>query len=309
MKNFLYYSLLLALALSCQGNVKENQGQSANGDPLKGFWNRVGTIQSVNGQRIDTIYYSDTKTENFHYHQIKGYIDGSVIFIINAGDSVNNPWKGGAGGYGKFTTNSKNSVSENFSGGTGFFGSFVKYYKDSLNIPYWNIDLKTELTDKSYQQFMGETTEEYYSKMPAAAPKSELDGVWKRIYEIIYVNGVPVDTTSVSSDALLDVKVMHEGHFIYQVDLTALNDSDKPQYGGYGAYGKFDYDGKGNLVEYSQIRSGMGYTPTPKNEKIDGDYKTVSFYNEDLFLQIDKDTLSQGNNGRFRGLVYKRIKN
>ena len=46
-----------------------------------------------------------------------------------------------------------------------------------------------------------------------------------------------------------------------------------------------------------------------KNEKIDGDYKTISFYNEDLFLQIDKDTLSQGNNGRFRGLVYKRIKN
>ena len=308
MKNFLYSCLLLSIVLSCQGNGK-NQSQSSDEDPLTGFWNRVGTIQSVNGQRIDTIYYSDTKTEDFHYHQIKGYIDGSVIFILNAGDSINNPWRGGGGGYGKFTSNSKNSVSENFIGGTGVFGAWVNYSKVSLNIPYWNIDLKTELTDKSYQQFMGEKTEEYYSKIPAAAPKSDLDGVWKRIYEIIYVNGVPVDTTSVSSDALLDVKVMHEGHFIYQVDLTALNDSDKPQYGGYGAYGKFDYDGKGNLVEYSQIRSGMGYSPTPKNEKIDGDFKTVSFYNEDLFLQIDKATLNQGNNGRFRGLVYKRINN
>ena len=46
---------------------------------------------------------------------------------------------------------------------------------------------------------------EYYEKMPSL-PKSKIDGVWKRAYEISYVNGVAVDTTKVPTDALLDLK-------------------------------------------------------------------------------------------------------
>ena len=40
---------------------------------------------------------------------------------------------------------------------------------------------------------------------------------WKRAYEIIYVNGVAVDTTSVPSDAILDLKVIKDGYFLFKL--------------------------------------------------------------------------------------------
>ena len=58
--------------------------------------------------------------------------------------------------------------------------------------------------------------------MPSLPKKSKIDGVWKRSYEIIYVNGVAIDTTSVPSDVILDVKVMKDGYFLYQVDRTKI---------------------------------------------------------------------------------------
>ena len=74
---------------------------------------------------------------------------------------------------------------------------------------------------------------EFYEKMPSLS-KSKIDGVWKRAYEIIYVNGVAVDTTSVPSDVILDVKIIKDGYFLVQVDQTNLIKDPKKEYGGGG---------------------------------------------------------------------------
>ena len=63
---------------------------------------------------------------------------------------------------------------------------------------------------------------EYYEKMPSLS-KSKIDGVWKRAYEIQFVNGVAVDTTSVPSDVILDTKIIKDGYFIFQVDKQKLH--------------------------------------------------------------------------------------
>ena len=46
------------------------------------------------------------------------------------------------------------------------------------------------------------------------------------------MNGIAVDTTSVPSDAVLDVKIFSNGYYAYQVDETGLFDSDEPMFGG-----------------------------------------------------------------------------
>ena len=38
-------------------------------------------------------------------------------------------------------------------------------------------------------------------RLPDVTPKNKIDGAWKRVYQINYVNGIPVDTTSVPNDA------------------------------------------------------------------------------------------------------------
>ena len=82
---------------------------------------------------------------------------------------------------------------------------------------------------------------EYYEKMPSLS-KSKIDGVWKRSYEIIYVNGVAVDTTSVPSDVILDVKVIKDGYFLYQVDRTKISErSNKTSIWRNGGFGEVEY--------------------------------------------------------------------
>ena len=102
---------------------------------------------------------------------------------------------------------------------------------------------------------------------------------------------------------------MKNGHFIYTVDRTGLHQPDEPMYGGSGAYGKFNYS-NGNLVEYTEFTAGNYYFPPRVQEPYSSRlaaYHSVEFYDDDMFLQIAKDTLNQNLIGR--GLVYERIKN
>ena len=134
--------------------------------------------------------------------------------------------------------------------------AYLKNYKDSLNVSNETCD-DVNLTQKSYSQKTGgpnSNEAEYYEPLEELSPKTKIDGVWKRVYRINYVNGIPTDTISIPSDAVLDVKVMHRGRYMYQVDETGMiGDPNKAAYGGYGGYGQFDYDDNGNLVE-----AGMG---------------------------------------------------
>ena len=304
---FLFIPVLI---ISC-GSPNQETKKSYE-DEIEGFWERKGTIQFINDIPVDTLLYAHgdiNEVENFR--NIKAFSNNNIMWLNNAPDNQN-PWKGGPGGYGKYKIHSYDSLTEFMSHGTGWMGSWLNYLKDSLNIDNQAFPFKTNLMANSYWQKGGRLPDnndnksyaEYYEKMPIASGKSRLDGVWKRTYEISYVNGIAVDTTSVPSDIVLDVKIMRDGYFMYQVDQTGLYDQSKADHGGFGGFGQFEYDGKGNFIEYGEFGSGMGTNNFGTKEN--PQYIKVSFYNDDAFLQITKDTLKQSLGGR--GLVYKRIK-
>ena len=136
-----------------------------------------------------------------------------------------------------------------------------------------------------------------------------MDGVWKRAYEISYVNGVAIDTTTVPADAVLDLKIIRDGYFMVVVDQTNfIKNVDDPEHGGFLGYGQIDYDGKGNMVEYNEFYSGLGsVTNFPPRNAETAHYASVSFYDDDMYLQITKDTLDRENLQAGRGVVYRRV--
>lgn len=318
MNRILTITILASLTLTSCNTTQKNDLVKENQTNIDGFWERVGTIKIANGIAVDTIYYADNP-ETEDYKQIKAFVDGKVIWLHNRSDTINYPWVGGNGGYGRFDLESKKSLTEKLYNGTGWFGSYVKLLKDSLNIEHTTFNFVTDLKEDSFTQLMNNQTDgtfmEYFHKIKPSNKKSSLDGAWKRVYEISYVNGIPVDTISVASDVVVDVKIMKNGHYLYQVDQTGLYNEDEAQYGGFGGYGQFDYDEKkGLLVEYLQTNSGnnVPVNHEPKtlvrmNDTMTNfNYADIKFYNKDMFLQVTKDTLEQMSIGR--GLVYKRIK-
>jgi len=311
---FLLISLLI---ISCGSPKKETkETKKSYEDEIQGFWERKGTIQFINDIPVDTLLYADGDTnEAENFRNVKAFSNNNIMWINNAPDNQN-AWKGGAGGYGKYKIYSYDSLTEYMSHGTGFMGAIMKYRKDSLNIDNVAFPFSVKLNKNSYYQkggrlpdnnnpgFESQSFAEYYERMPEISNKTKFDGVWKRVYEISYVNGIAVDTTSVPSDIVLDVKIMRNGRYMYQVDQTGLFDQSKEEHGGFGGYGQFEYDGKGNFIEYNEFSSGMSTNNFGPKEN--AQYIKISFYNDDAFLQITKDTLKQSLAGR--GLVYKRIK-
>ena len=311
------FLLIPVLIISCGSPKKEtNETKKSYEDEIQGFWERKGTIQFINDIPVDTLLYADgdtNETENFR--NVKAFSNNNIMWINNAPDNQN-AWKGGAGGYGKYKIYSYDSLTEYMSHGTGFMGAIMKYRKDSLNIDKVAFPFSVKLSKDSYYQkggrlpdnnnpgFESQSFAEYYERMPEISKKTRFDGVWKRVYEISYVNGIAVDTTSVPSDVVFDVKIMRNGRYMYQVDQTGLFDQSKEEHGGFGGYGQFEYDGKGNFIEYNEFSSGMSTNNFGPKEN--AQYIKISFYNDDAFLQITKDTLKQSLAGR--GLVYKRIK-
>jgi hypothetical protein len=223
------------------------------------------------------------------------------------------------GGYGKFEINN-DTLTEYMSHGSGTFGAQMRYLKDSLNTDSVKFPFAYILSENTYIQLGGAVPDgdqnisygEYYEKLPSLR-KSKLDGVWKRAYEISYINGVAIDTTSVPSDAILDVKVIKDGYVLVQVDQTNLiKDATKREYGGGGAFGQIDYDQKdnisGNMSEFFEFNGGQW--PPVDNKPRDvqtAHYASVSFYDDDMYIQITKDTLNRVNSQAGRGVVYKRV--
>ena len=301
MKKIFFLATLLIILLSCGNNEKKTSDDTPE---IYGVWNRLGTISYVKDIPVDTSLIKNS--ENDWFKQIKIFKDGSMVWINNSRDTLT-PWKGGSGGYAKIKIHSKDSLTEYMSNGTGWWGSYVKNNKDSLNIPYLTIPINTNINGETYTQKWGNNRDraEYWGRLDKLQAKTKLDGAWKRVYQINFVNGIAVDTTSVPSDAVLDVKIFSDGYYAYQVDQTGLADPASPQYGGFGGYGTFEYNQDKNvLTEYQEWGSGTTVNSSPtKSNPI---FHDIKFYNDDLFLQIGIDTLD-GNQGG-RGLVYKRIK-
>ena len=127
MNNKIFLILISLMILSCGDKQKST---TSEGPSIEGFWNRIGTIQYVNGVPVDTAYIKESEFPN--YKQIKVFKDGSMIWINNAKDTLL-PWKGGSGGYGKFVINSKDSITEDISHGTGWWGTMVKDLSQFIN--------------------------------------------------------------------------------------------------------------------------------------------------------------------------------
>ena len=212
------------------------------------------------------------------------------------------------GGYGKFKIE-KDSITEFMSHGTGDMAAYLKDLKDEAKTQTIPFKFGYTLTDKNYIQIQGANEEgiamaEFYEKMPSL-PKSKLDGVWKRAYEILYVNGIAIDTTSVPSDVITDVKIMKDGYFLYQVDRTKIDpDPTTPGFGGGGGFGEVEYSND-ELREYLQYGSGNFVIDTTPRSIVW--YKEMKFYDDDTFIQIDKTSQSEAG-GQARGLIYRRIK-
>ena len=305
-KNILITFICFTL-LSCGDNKTKNQ-KTVTKSPIEGYWNRIGTIQLVNGIPVDTILIKDS--DNTDYKQVKVFKDGNMIWMNNQSDSLL-PWEAGMGGYGKFKLNSLDSITEVNTNGTGWWGTAVKNYKDSLNVPGWTFGLKTNIEENIYSQKNNPNSNfaELWERMPDLQTETPFDGAWKRVYEISYVNGVAVDTTSVPNGSILDVKIFSNGYYTYHVDLTGFAEPDNPQYGGFGGHGTFEFNEEKNiLTEYQEW--GSGNNTQINDPRTSPDNHSITFYNDDLYLQISKTSVGvlEDTGATARGLVYKRIK-
>ena len=76
------FVLLIILISSCGNNQTKPNVDSYEEDIL-GFWNRVGTIQLMNGIEVDTLAFKDS--ENPGNKQIKAYLSDRVMWLNNFG--------------------------------------------------------------------------------------------------------------------------------------------------------------------------------------------------------------------------------
>ena len=301
-----FATLIILLAISCGEAPKDKANTTDESSMIEGFWKRTGMVQFVNGKPVDTLYYADGELDppGKDFIQMKAFLDGNIFWIMN-NQNPKSPWKGSMGGYGKYKKE-KDTITEFMSHATGDMAVYMKNLKDEAKTSTIPFKFSYTLTDKNYVQ-IGEANEEgiamaeFYEKMPSLS-KSKIDGVWKRAYQINYVNGVAIDTVSVPSDVITDVKIIKDGYFIFQVDNTeAVKDPLKPQFGGGGGYGEVEYS-DGELREYIQYGSGNFAFDTIVRSLVW--YHDVEFYDDETFRQIDRAEY----NNTSKGLIYRKIK-
>ena len=308
-----FYFILLpitCLIFSCN-EVKKNQTKNSNSleEKLSGFWERIGTIQTVKGIAVDTVYLKDTDPD---YRQIKVFHNGNVAWINNVYDSLND-WKSGSGMYGKFKIEN-NIITETISHATGGAISWLYNESDEKQVTRptaFEFNINDNLlsydflnsTDEA-RSGLGEDYKELWRHLPdITLNSSKIDGVWKRTFEIQYVNNIPIDTVSVPNDGKLDIHFRLNGRFIYQVDNTGMSSPGDEMWWGHGGYGEYEFISENSINEYGEFFSGGTFFPKRGSRESGGERK-FEFYSDDLFLQTQLD--SEGNT--FRGVVYERIK-
>ena len=335
MKKILKF-LFLSIIISC-GNNQDSTADRKASYATEGFWERIGTIQIVNGVSVDTIYWDDLELET-RPRQVKAYVGDYFAWLSN--DGVNeplnedHPWKTGAGAFGTYTFNPESSDRDNMVESlTNNIGRSHLWGEDWKNLSKdqpFPVRFAATVTEKNYTQLfvrnitndsifdlrettVGTTPEyaEYYEKIDET-PASKIDGVWKHIANVNYINGVAVDTIGVP-DGLDDHKIFHKGNVMVNFDFTKAKKGD-PNWGGAGLSGKFTY--KDNLlVETFNLStgnwraSGGVWPPTPYD---------IEWIDDDSFVQIWKVIARQGENGELEfvenesketnGLLHVRVK-
>ena len=76
----IFLALITIITFSCGGNPNSEPTNSYEEDIL-GFWDRVGTIQLINGIPVDTLAFKDS--ENPNNKQIKAFLSDRVMWINN----------------------------------------------------------------------------------------------------------------------------------------------------------------------------------------------------------------------------------
>ena len=321
MKPFTLIIFASLTILSCVDPPKNTQEAVDSSTGISGLWNRVGTIQIVNDIPVDTVFLSDT---NEGYRQIKFFNDGHIIWIDNDYDSLRID-KAGKGLYGKYKIES-DSLTESISHGTGGSMNWLESFKDSLNVDKVSFKFGISISGNMLTQYTnldvgaqfekGENISyaELWERMPPATKETKIDGVWKRVYEINYVNNIPIDTIGVPTDGILDVHFRLNGRFIYQVDRHEMFTPEERGFYGWGGYGQYEFVEENKIMEYHEFNSGPGplkggainvppKTILKNNGNFTGGLIELEFYSDDLFQQVQVDSL--GN--KRRGVVYQKI--
>ena len=325
--------LLVAIALfiSCGGEQKISNDEFSNISSIEGFYNRIGTIQIVKGVPVDTIFFDEVESE-VKPRQVKAYASGHFAWINNLPVSKeikdrykNLPWKSGAGGFGTYSFNEEGEVNM-YETLTNLAGSSVTWegeWIDNVREEGGNkLEFKASLKDNIYSQLMenNSPTEDWqfteyaelFEKMDEDEA-TEIDGVWKHIANVRYINGVAIDTTALP-EGLDDHKIFHKGNVIVNFDYT-LAKSDDPNWGGAALAGNYSYNDN-KLIETFNFStgnwraSGGVWPPTP--------YR-IDWIDEDTFIQIWTRRAQQDKNGELefveigegeetRGMLNVRVK-
>jgi len=290
--------LTLALIISCESDKNTNKIKTELVDSIEGFWERIGTIQMVNGIAVDTIPFKD----EFGTRQVKAYVDGDFLWFTKEevpklfkDADIETPWKSGAGGYGKYTFEYNGESSKMIENMTNIVGNGVLWpnlnsigaMKDSINKNAMKWEFTANLQDSLYSQIMTNVNDnniqyaEYFKLMNAGEPSS-IDGSWEHIANVKYINDIPVDTIALP-EGLKDHKILKNGYAIVNYDFTLAKQGDK-NWGGAALMGKFTYK-DGILTEFFETGTGnwiplKGWSETGQTAKID-------MIDNDTFIQIN----------------------
>ena len=331
------YLILTIIFISCGENKVEKNQADESSSITEGFWERIGTIQMVNGVEVDTIFFKDVEGDK-KPRQIKAYVRGYFAWLSNQDvtqrvkddyKEINEfPWVSGAGGFGSYSFSEKGEINmrENM---TNIIGNVVGWnsdFRDNVrNNGVNNLTFTSNVNGNKYTQLMkieevpnensnfqtGIEYAEYYEKLDEIA-STKIDGVWKHIANVKYVNGIAVDTIGVP-EGLDDHKMFHKGNVIVNFDFTKAKAGD-PNWGGAGLAGTFTYKDnllveKFNLSTGNWRATGGEWPPTPYD---------IEWIDDDSFVQIWKFVARQGENGELEfvenesketnGLLHVRVK-
>ena len=310
--------LLLAsmLFLSCGGDqraVKEN----IETNPFDGVYKRVGTIQYVKGIPVDTVYISDLE-EKEKFRQMKIFLDGYINWFTDSEIPENfkdrkTPWKSGQGGFGPYNFYNKDGQSKLVEKLTNLAGNGMLWANGSMRdsiiengFRYFRFNVNQE-SDGYTQVFdWDEAPEtgygEYFQKVELDnSNASELDGVWKHIANVTYINNIPVDTIAVP-DGLDDHKTFLKGHAVVNFDFTKAKEGDD-NWGGSALYGTYSYV-DGVLTENWMMGTGNWIENGTKWDPLVAD---IDMIDEDSFIQINRYNADEEKKQR-NGLLHVRVK-
>ena len=321
--------LLVAIALfiSCGGEQKKSE--STNDDiSVIGFWERIGTIQIVKGVKVDTIFFKDLADgDDVIPRQIKAYSNGHFAWLNNQKinqqtkddykEVENFPWVSGAGGFGTFSFSEEGEINMN-ENMTNIIGNIVGWNnefrdnvrKNGVN----NLTFSSNVDNNKYTQLMQLESEEnsvetwqtgieyaeYFEKIPDGE-ETKIDGVWKHIADVRYVNGVPIDTTAVP-EGLDDHKIFHKGNVIVNWDPTTAKAGDNI-WGGAGLAGIYEYNtDKEELMEKFTLGTGNWM---PKGSVWPNSYYDIDWIDDDTFIQVFRTRAVPSEDGS--GLVWEEV--